>query len=65
MAELDVVTIIFIYIAVFCFLLFLLAFGKVQGGEWETVAQGVTKFSLLIVVFATAVLVIVKLIGRK
>ena len=65
MAELNVVTIIFIYIAVFCFLLFLLAFGEVQGGEWETVAQGVTKFSLLIVVFATAVLVIVKLIGRK
>ena len=65
MAELNVITIILIYIAVFCFLLFLLVFGEVQGGEWETVAQGVTKFSLLIVAFTTAVLVIVKLIGRK
>ena len=65
MAELNVVTIIFIYMAVFIFLLFLLVFGEVQGGEWQTVAQGVARFSLLIVGFATAVLVIVKLIGRR
>lgn len=65
MAELNVVTIIFIYLAVFSFLLFLLVFGEVQGGEWQTVAQGLTKFSLVIVGFTTAVLVIVKLSGSR
>jgi len=44
LADLDPVTIVFIYIAYFAFLLFLLGFGEVQGGEWQTVAQGVAKF---------------------
>ena len=65
MPELDPVPIILIYIAVFVFLLFLLAFGEVQGGEWQTVAQGITKFSLLIIAFTSAVFVIVKLVGRR
>jgi hypothetical protein len=65
LADLDPVTIVFIYIAYFAFLLFLLGFGEVQGGEWQTVAQGVAKFSLLIVGFASAVWVIVGLLGRR
>jgi len=61
----ESVAVVMIGICVAVFLLILLGIGSFYGGDWETVAQGVTQFILLIVAFAVGSFVIVKLMGGK
>jgi hypothetical protein len=46
------------------FLLVLIGLGEFYGGNWEIVAQGVTNFILIIVGFAFACFVIIKVIDK-
>lgn len=52
-------------LCIFVFLVILLGLGSFYGGDWELVAQGVTKFILIITGFSFAVYVLVKLMGRR
>lgn len=52
-------------LCVFAFLAILLGLGSFYGGNWELVAQGVTKFILIIVGFAFAAYVLVKLMEKR
>jgi len=61
----EMYAIIGIGICVFAFLAILLGLGSFYGGDWETVAQGVTKFILIITGFAFAVYVLVNLMGKR
>ncbi len=60
----EMYVIIGIGLCVFAFLAILLGLGEFYGGDWETVAQGVTKFILIIVGFSFAAYVLVRL-GRR
>ena len=61
----EMYAVIGIGICVFAFLAILLGMGSFYGGDWETVAQGVTKFILIIVGFSFAVYVLMKLMGKR
>jgi len=61
----ELYAILAIFICLFGFLLLLLGLGSVYGGDWELVAQGVTKFIVLILIFAFAAYVLVKVMGRR
>ena len=61
----EMYAIIGIGISVFAFLIILLGLGSFYGGNWELVAQGVTKFILLIVGFAFGAYVLVKVMGKR
>jgi len=52
-------------LCVFAFLLVLLGIGSFYGGAWETVAQGIAKFILIIVGFAYGCYVLVKVLERR
>jgi len=57
--------IIAIGLTIFIFLAVLLFLGQFYGGTWETVAQGVSKFVLIIVVFAYAIYALVAILRRR
>jgi hypothetical protein len=61
----EAYAIIGIGICIMLFLLVLLGIGEFYGGDWNTVAQGVAKFILLIVGFAFGAYVLVKLLERR
>lgn len=61
----EVYALIGIGLCIFCFLAVLLGIGEFYGGDWQLVAQGVTKVILIIVAFAFACFVLVKIMGRK
>ena len=61
----EMYAVIGIGICVFAFLIILLGLGSFYGGNWELVAQGVTKFLLIVVGFAFGAYVLVKLMGRR
>jgi len=61
----DAYVVIAIVLCVFAFLAVLLGIGQFYGGEWNTVAQGVAEFIMLIMGFCFAAIVIVRLMGRK
>lgn len=52
-------------LAIFCFLLVLLGIGSFYGGDWNTVAQGIAKFILIIVGFAVGVFALIAIMGRR
>lgn len=52
-------------VCVFLFLLVILGLGSFYGGDWDTVAKGVTSFILIVVCFAFAAFVLVKLMERR
>lgn len=61
----DAYVIITIGLCIFAFLAVLLGIGSFYGGDWQTVAQGVTQFILLIVGFCFAAVVVVRIMERK
>jgi len=61
----ELVAIISIFLCIFCFLALLLGLGSFYGGDWQLVAQGVTNVILIIVGFAFACFVLVKIVGRR
>ena len=61
----EMYAIIAIGLCIFAFLIILLGLGSFYGGNWELVAQGVTKFLLIIVGFSFAAYVLVNLMGRR
>lgn len=60
----DMFAVIGIGLSIFAFLLVLLAVGDYLGGQWQTIAQGVTPFILLIVGFALGCFVLVRWMRR-
>lgn len=52
-------------LSIFVFLAILLGIGEFYGGDWQTVAQGVTKFILIIVGFAVGSYVVVALMEKR
>lgn len=60
----DMYMLIAIGLCVFAFLALLLGIGQFYGGQWNLVAQGVTKFIMVIVGFAFAAFVIVRLMKK-
>ena len=65
MADNEMLGVIAIGLCIFAFLAALLIFGSFYGDPWQSVAQGVAKFILIITVFAYAVYVLFKLAGRR
>lgn len=61
----EMYAVIGIGLCIFAFLIILLGLGSFYGGDWELVAQGVTQFILIVVGFAFAVYVLVKLMERR
>ena len=61
----EMFAIIGIGLCVFAFLLILLGIGSFYGGDWELVAQGVSKFILIVVGFSFAAYVLVRLMGKR
>jgi hypothetical protein len=61
----DMMAVIIIGICVFVFLAAMLGIGEFYGGQWSIVAQGVTKFILLIVAFAFGCFVLVRLVNKR
>lgn len=61
----EAYAVIGIGICIMLFLLVLLGIGEFYGGDWNVVAQGVAKFTLLIVGFAFGVYVLWSFLGRK
>lgn len=59
------VRMILVGIAIFIVLLIVVAFGEVAGGSWQLVSVGVTKFIIIITVFAYALFILVKVVGRR
>ena len=60
----TVISVIGILVAIFSFLLVLLAVGQYFGGDWSSVTQGVAKFILIITVFGLACFALFQLVGR-
>lgn len=61
----DVYVLIGIGLSIFAFLLMLLGIGAYAGGDWDTVAKGITPFILIITGFAFACFILWRLlIGR-
>lgn len=61
----ELYALIGIGICIFAFLLVLLGIGSFYGGDWELIAQGISKFILIIVGFAFGSYVLVKVLERK
>ena len=61
----EMFAILGIGLSVFCFLMLLLGLGEFYGGDWETVAQGVTVFILVIVGFALGAFVLMKVVEKR
>lgn len=61
----EMYAVVGIGLCIFAFLIILLGLGSFYGGEWELVAQGVTKFILLIVAFSFGAYVLVKVMGKR
>ena len=61
----EMFAVIGIGLCVFAFLLILLGIGSFYGGDWELVAQGVSKFILIVVGFAFASYILVNLMGKR
>ena len=61
----ELYAIVGIGICIFSFLAILLGIGEFYGGDWQTVAQGVTSFILIVVGFAFGCFVLVKIMERK
>jgi len=61
----EAYAIIGIFACIFAFLLLLLGIGSFYGGDWETVAQGVTPFIMLVLGFAFGAYVLWNLLGRR
>jgi hypothetical protein len=60
----DVYVIIVIFLCIFGFLLVLLGMGSFYGGDMNTIAQGVSKFILLITGFAFGCFVLWRLLKK-
>lgn len=60
----DMYVLVSVGLCIFVFLAILLGIGQFYGGQWNIIAQGVVKFILLIVAFAFAALVIVRLMKK-
>lgn len=58
--DFSIVGFIMIVIAVFAVVLVLLAYGNIEGGAWNIVAQGVASFVVFIAVFAFVAYVIAR-----
>lgn len=66
MADIDeMLGVILIGIAIFIVLIVIIIFGEVSGGSWQLVSQGVTKFIVVITIFAYAIYALVKVLGRR
>ncbi len=65
MADDELLAVIGICLAIFIFLVVLLAIGQYFPGTWGPVVEGVTKFIFLITIFGLAVYVLVRLVGRR
>jgi len=52
-------------LAALLFILVLAGIGEFYGGDWQTVAQGVTMFILIIVGFYVGAWTLMQLIGRR
>ena len=63
MDELNAIVIIGICIV--AFLLIMIGVGEFYGGDWQTIAQGVSSFILIIVGFAFGSFVLVKVMERR
>jgi len=61
----EMFAVVGIGLCLFAFLLVLLGLGSFYGGEWEIIAQGVTKFMVLVVGFAFGAYVLFKIMGRR
>lgn len=61
----DIFQPIVVGLCIFIFALILTGIGSFYGGDWETVAQGVTMFLLIIVGFYYGALVLMKVLGRN
>lgn len=62
----DVYAIIGIGLSIFAFLLLLMGIGAYAGGDWETVAIGITPYMIIITGFAFACFILWRLItGRR
>jgi len=61
----EVYAIVGIGLSLFAFLLILLGIGSFYGGDWELIAQGVTKFILIVVGFSFGCYVLVKILERR
>jgi hypothetical protein len=65
LADDTVLHIIAICVAIFGFLLVLLAVGQFYGGTWASVTSEVAKFILLITVFGLGCYALFSLVGRR
>lgn len=65
MADNTVFAVIGILIAIFSFLLVLLAVGQYFGGSWGPVTQGVAKYILILTVFGLAAFALFHIAGRR
>lgn len=63
--ENEILALVGIGLCIFIFLAVLLAMGSVYGGNWSTVAQGITPFIVVITIFAYGAYILVKLMGRR
>lgn len=61
----EMMSLIVIGLCIFSFLAVLLGIGEFYGGQWQIVAQGITKVILIIVGFAFACYVLVNVMGRR
>jgi len=61
----EMYAILGIGICLVLFLLVMLGIGSLAGGDWESVAQGVTPFIMLVLGFAFGAYVLWNLLGRR
>lgn len=52
-------------VCITAFLAILLGIGDAYGGDWQTVAQGVATFTIIIVAFAIGCYVLFNLVSRR
>lgn len=60
----DMFAVVGIGLSVCIFLLILLGIGEFYGGSWNTIAQGVAPFILLVTVFALGCYVLVRWLNK-
>lgn len=61
----EILAPVLIGLAIFAVALIVMAMGEFYGSGWNTVAQGVTTFTIVIVIFAFAAYVLIKYLGRR
>jgi hypothetical protein len=61
----EMLGLILIGVCIFIFLAIIVFFGSFYGEPWNTVAQGVAKFIIIITIFAYGVYIVVHLAGRR